>query len=79
MKRMLIGSCLAICLVCGVVEVRADCSGIDDPYLKSEVRGGGAKGLRIIRCGHSGAEHDKVQPQYSGSPGLCHGRVLWGC
>ena len=36
MKRMLIGICLAICLVCGAVEVRADCSGIDDPYLKAK-------------------------------------------
>jgi hypothetical protein len=59
MKRMLIGICLAICLVCGVVEVRADCSGIDDPYLKAKCEVEGQKASGLSRWGYSGAEHDQ--------------------
>ena len=36
MKRTLTGVFLAVCLACGAREARADCSGIDDAYLKAK-------------------------------------------
>ena len=74
MKRMLIGICLAICLVCGVVEVRADCSGIDDPYLKAKCEVEGQKASGLVGAGILAPNMTKV-PQYSGSPGC----VTAGC
>ena len=74
MKRMLMGICLAICMVCGVVEARADCSGIDDPYLKAKCEVEGQKASGLVGAGILAPNMTKV-PQYSGSPGC----VTAGC
>jgi len=74
MKRMLMGICLAICLVCGVVEARADCSGIDDLYLKAKCEVEGQKASGLIGGGILAPNMTRV-PQYSGTPGC----VTAGC
>ena len=74
MKRTLMGFLLAVCLACGAIEAHADCSGIDEPYLKAKCVVEGQKASGLVGGGILAPNMTKV-PQYSGSPGC----VTVGC